>query len=156
MTFFVPESKVTGLCVGKAIPAGGCEDAPPAARLPARCSLPMPGICGIGNKLCWLLAACQSRAVLQQRVPAWKAPRWQRECGAGRPDPRAALASLRHLRVYDLVVCDVMRVLAFRNFTTEEAVWNAGRILETFECALGFLLVSSERRYGWIRMNMFL
>lgn len=35
---------------------------------------------------------------------------------------RAVLASLKQLHVYDFVVCDVMRVLAFRNFTTEEAV----------------------------------
>lgn len=35
---------------------------------------------------------------------------------------QAVLALLKQLRVYDFVVCDVMRVLAFRNFTTEEAV----------------------------------
>lgn len=69
-------------------------------------------------------------------------------------DPRAALASLRQLRVYGLVVCDVMRVLALRNFTTEGAVWNAGRILETFECALGFSLGSSEQRCRWIRASV--
>lgn len=71
------------------------------------------------------------------------------------PNPRAVLASLRQLRVYGFGVCDVMRVLAFRNFTTEEAVWNAGRILETFEYALGFFLVSSEQRYRWIRPHEF-
>lgn len=34
----------------------------------------------------------------------------------------AVLASLKRLHVYDFVVCDVRRVLAFRNFTVEEAV----------------------------------
>lgn len=35
---------------------------------------------------------------------------------------QAVLALLKQLRVYGFVVRDVMRVLAFRNFTTEEAV----------------------------------
>lgn len=115
------------------------------------------GICGIGNKLCWLLAACQSGAAVpgSRSLPERHRARGKNavQGSLSSQNPRAVLAS--QLRVYGFVVCDVMRVLAFRNFTTEEAVWNAGRILETFEYALGFFLVSSEQRYRWIRTYIF-
>lgn len=155
MTFLSPSSRSRIPCLRKEAPVEGWSDVSPAVWLLIRRSV--GGICGIGNKLCWLLAACQSRAAvpgsgsLPERHGARRKNAVQGSLSS--QNPRAVLAS--QLRVYDFVVCDVMRVLAFRNFTTEEAVWNAGRILETFGYALGFFLVSSEQRYRWIRVYVF-
>lgn len=88
------------------------------------------GICGIGNKLCWLWLP--AKAELLFKAAGLAAFRQPERHGAFKKNAvqdfvssqnrQAVLALLKQLRVYDFVVCDVMRVLAFRNFTTEEAV----------------------------------
>lgn len=89
----------------------------------------MGGICGIGNKLCCLLGGCQSRAAAAGGGRSLPPPARHRAASgnavrgfASSRKRRAALALPKQLRVDGVVVRDVTRVLALRNFATEEAV----------------------------------